>query len=151
MSRNRHRPIAAPSQTVKMTSITAPDVFPRLKNTQTQALLSLSYYYRPSTVKVSLDRADCFISILECLSESRFYSEALPPNKSMAAAAGSLLFSNLDHSVLSKSWLNRSVPPPRSRREPSPLWQRSLWCQVSFANPKQKPEYAAVSNIPSRE
>lgn len=97
-------------------------------------------------MKVSLDGADCFISILEYLSDSRFYSAALPPNKSMAAAAGSLLFSNLDRSVSSKSWLNRSAPPPRHGRERSPLCQRSLCCQVSFANPKEKPKYAAVSN-----
>lgn len=49
MSRNRHRPIAAPSQTVKMTSITAPDVFPRLKNTDTsttEPLLLLQALHR---------------------------------------------------------------------------------------------------------
>lgn len=75
-------------------------------------------------------------------------SAALLPNKSPAAAAGSLLFSNLDRSVWSKSWLSRSAPPPHSRGEQGPLCQRSLWCQASLANPKQKPEYAAESLTP---
>lgn len=75
-------------------------------------------------------------------------SRLLHINPGVALWLRPLLFSNPDHSFSSKSWLNRSVPPPQSRGEPGPLCQRSLWCWVSLANLKQKPKYAAEPLTP---
>lgn len=66
-------------------------------------------------------------------------------NKSLAAVEGSLRFPILIIQSKVKTGWTGQCRLLTVWGEQGPLCQRSLWCRVLLASPKQKPEYAAES------